>query len=58
MANLKYEIRSDHAATDARVDMKLEAAVIPISDVDRGKTFHWNLGWRLDADFSYSATCG
>jgi catechol 2,3-dioxygenase-like lactoylglutathione lyase family enzyme len=35
------------------VDMKLEAVVIPVSDVDRAKEFHGNLGWRLDADFPF-----
>src|SRR5262245_12448651 len=34
-----------------RVDFKLEAVVIPVSDVDRAKRFSGNLGWRLDADF-------
>jgi catechol 2,3-dioxygenase-like lactoylglutathione lyase family enzyme len=32
------------------VDMKLEVAVIPVSDVDRAKRFYENLGWKLDAD--------
>jgi catechol 2,3-dioxygenase-like lactoylglutathione lyase family enzyme len=32
------------------VDMKLEVIVIPVSDVDRAKTFYASLGWRLDAD--------
>jgi catechol 2,3-dioxygenase-like lactoylglutathione lyase family enzyme len=36
----------------ARVDMKLEIVVIPVSDVDRAKQFYANLGWRLDADFA------
>ena len=35
----------------ARVDMKLELVVIPVSDVDRTKEFYGKLGWRLDADF-------
>ena len=35
------------------VDMKLEAIVIPVSDVDRAKRFYGNLGWRLDADFAF-----
>ena len=40
-------------ATKARtVDLKLEIAVIPVSDVDRAKAFYANLGWRLDADFA------
>jgi catechol 2,3-dioxygenase-like lactoylglutathione lyase family enzyme len=30
--------------------MKLEAVVIPVSDVDRAKRFYGSLGWRLDAD--------
>lgn len=33
------------------IDMKLEAIVIPVSDVDRSKSFYAGLGWRLDADF-------
>jgi catechol 2,3-dioxygenase-like lactoylglutathione lyase family enzyme len=32
------------------VDMKLEAIVIPVADVDRAKHFYSKLGWRLDAD--------
>jgi catechol 2,3-dioxygenase-like lactoylglutathione lyase family enzyme len=54
MANLKDEIRSDDArdASVARIDMKLEIVVIPVSDVDRAKEFYGRLGWRLDADFA------
>src|SRR6186997_1024369 len=44
------EVRSDDA-TVARVDMKFEVVVIPVSDVDRAKEFYGRLGWRLDADF-------
>jgi catechol 2,3-dioxygenase-like lactoylglutathione lyase family enzyme len=36
----------------AKVDMKLEIVVIPVSDVDRAKRFYGGLGWRLDADFA------
>ena len=32
------------------MDMKLEIAVVPVSDVDRAKKFYTDLGWRLDAD--------
>jgi catechol 2,3-dioxygenase-like lactoylglutathione lyase family enzyme len=32
-------------------DMKLEVIGIPVSDVDRAKSFYQSLGWRLDADF-------
>ena len=37
-------------ASVGSVDMKLEAVVIPVSDVDRAKEFYERLGWRLDAD--------
>jgi catechol 2,3-dioxygenase-like lactoylglutathione lyase family enzyme len=37
----------------ARVDMKFEAVVIPVSDVDHAKDFYTKLGWRLDADFRF-----
>jgi catechol 2,3-dioxygenase-like lactoylglutathione lyase family enzyme len=30
--------------------MKLEVALIPVSDVDRAKEFYTSLGWRLDSD--------
>lgn len=33
-----------------KVDLKLEAVVIPVSDVDRAKSFYSGLGWRVDAD--------
>jgi catechol 2,3-dioxygenase-like lactoylglutathione lyase family enzyme len=33
------------------IDMKLEVVAIPVSDVDRAKSFYQSLGWRLDADF-------
>jgi len=36
-----------------RIDLKLEAVVVPVSDVDRAKEFYGKLGWRLDADFSF-----
>ena len=44
------EVRSSDA-TGARVDMKFEIVVIPVSDVDRAKEFYGRLGWRLDADY-------
>src|ERR1700679_2351115 len=52
----KYEVRSNNATSDerlARIDLKLEAIVIPVSDVDRAKEFYGRLGWRLDADFPF-----
>ena len=50
------EVRSNPQTSDAsvsRVDMKFEAAVIPVSDVDRAKEFYARLGWRIDADFAF-----
>ena len=35
------------------MDMKMEAVVVPVSDVDRAKKFYQGLGWRLDADFPF-----
>ena len=54
MATLQPEIRSNDAtrASVARVDMKFEIVVIPVSDVDRAKEFYARLGWRLDADYA------
>ena len=31
--------------------MKLEVVTLPVSDLDRAKSFYQSLGWELDADF-------
>jgi catechol 2,3-dioxygenase-like lactoylglutathione lyase family enzyme len=41
-------------ASIEHVDLKIEVAVIPVSDVDRAKEFYGGLGWRLDADVAPS----
>jgi catechol 2,3-dioxygenase-like lactoylglutathione lyase family enzyme len=49
------KVRNNDAARNAgvaRIDMKLEVIVIPVSDVDRAKEFYERIGWRLDADRS------
>jgi catechol 2,3-dioxygenase-like lactoylglutathione lyase family enzyme len=49
------EVRSNDAARNAgvaRIDMKLEVVVIPVSDVDRAKEFYERIGWRLNIDRS------
>ena len=58
MANLKNEIPGNDAsdASAARVDMKLEIVVIPVSDVDRAKEFYGRLGWRLWTPTSLAVT--
>lgn len=45
-------VTATEAANAPHVDLKLEVAVIPVSDVDRAKRFYSGLGWRLDADFA------
>jgi catechol 2,3-dioxygenase-like lactoylglutathione lyase family enzyme len=49
------EISNEHATktpTAPAFDLKLEVVVLPVSDVDRAKSFYEGLGWRLDADFA------
>jgi catechol 2,3-dioxygenase-like lactoylglutathione lyase family enzyme len=49
------EVSSEGATGAAPVksgEMKLEVVVIPVSDVDRAKTFYEGLGWRLDIDLA------
>ena len=49
------EDRRDASGTASvgNVDLKFEAVVVPVSDVDRAKAFYGSLGWRLDADFPF-----
>jgi catechol 2,3-dioxygenase-like lactoylglutathione lyase family enzyme len=44
--------RVTQSPSAAKVELKLEVVVLPVSDVDRSKRFYGNLGWRLDADFA------
>jgi catechol 2,3-dioxygenase-like lactoylglutathione lyase family enzyme len=45
--------RSGSAETTGRgVETKLEAIVLPVSDVERAKAFYARLGWRPDADLA------
>lgn len=54
MANTTYEPQTEttNKSNAARIDMKLEIVVLPVSDAERAKQFYAKLGWRLDADFS------
>jgi len=45
--------RATQTSTDRMTDTKLEAVVIPVSDVDRAKRFYGGLRWREDADFAF-----
>jgi catechol 2,3-dioxygenase-like lactoylglutathione lyase family enzyme len=52
------ETHGDGAADSPPVsagEMKLEVVVVPVSDVDRAKSFYEALGWRLDADLAVEA---
>ncbi|HUA92433.1 MAG TPA: VOC family protein [Terracidiphilus sp.] len=54
MVNVTAEVETNNASAEASVaklDMKFEIVVIPVSDVDRAKEFYARLGWRLDADY-------
>ena len=56
MANVAHQVQTNGTAGEAnvaKVDMKFEIVVIPVSDVDRAKEFYAKLGWRLDADYDY-----
>jgi catechol 2,3-dioxygenase-like lactoylglutathione lyase family enzyme len=46
------KISESAIGTQSVRDMKLEVAVIPVSDVDRAKRFYGGMGWRLDADIT------
>ena len=43
---------SAEAPEAGTIDLKLEVVTLPVSDVDRAKSFYQSLGWRLDADFN------
>jgi catechol 2,3-dioxygenase-like lactoylglutathione lyase family enzyme len=43
---------ADVSPASATVDMKLEVVTVPVSDIDRAKSFYQSLGWRLDADIA------
>jgi catechol 2,3-dioxygenase-like lactoylglutathione lyase family enzyme len=45
--------RDTQRSPAARVDLKLEVVVVPVSDVERAKSFYQGLGWRVDADFAH-----
>ncbi len=53
MANATEEVQVSDASNSsvAKIDMKFEIVVIPVSDIDRAKEFYARLGWRLDADY-------
>jgi catechol 2,3-dioxygenase-like lactoylglutathione lyase family enzyme len=53
MSSTHDHTNTTNEAKAAVNDLKLEAVVIPVADVDRSRAFYANLGWRLDADFPF-----
>ncbi len=53
MSTTDVEMLGEGTPITGTVDLKLEAVVIAVSDVERSKAFYASLGWRLDADFSF-----
>jgi predicted enzyme related to lactoylglutathione lyase len=49
----QVSLERDVASSEGKVDLKLEAITIPVSDIDRAKEFYAGLRWRLDADFTH-----
>jgi catechol 2,3-dioxygenase-like lactoylglutathione lyase family enzyme len=45
---------SAQTAAPSTIDMNLEVVTLPVSDVDRAKTFYQSLGWRFDIDLVVS----
>ena len=44
--------RDSTTTNGAPIAMRLEVVVLPVSDVDRAKSFYGGLGWRQDADLA------
>jgi len=54
MSNTAQKESSDEVRAVARVDMKFEVVVIPVSDVGPARrNSTGKLGWRLDGDFRF-----
>ncbi|HET8587925.1 MAG TPA: glyoxalase, partial [Candidatus Limnocylindria bacterium] len=51
MASTDVSSEQSQAPSALGVDMALEVVTLPVSDVDRAKSFYQSLGWRLDIDF-------
>jgi catechol 2,3-dioxygenase-like lactoylglutathione lyase family enzyme len=43
---------STEVAKPGTIDMAIEVVTVPVSDVDRAKSFYESLGWRLDIDLA------
>jgi catechol 2,3-dioxygenase-like lactoylglutathione lyase family enzyme len=50
MASTDVSSAASTERTGLGVDMALEVVTLPVSDVDRAKSFYQSLGWRFDID--------
>jgi catechol 2,3-dioxygenase-like lactoylglutathione lyase family enzyme len=56
MSTTELKTATTAAPETKPIDLKLEVAVVPVSDAERAKQFYASLGWREDADFPLSET--
>jgi predicted enzyme related to lactoylglutathione lyase len=54
MAGTDVSGEATSGTTTQGVDMNLEVVTLPVSDVDRAKSFYESLGWRFDIDLAVS----
>jgi catechol 2,3-dioxygenase-like lactoylglutathione lyase family enzyme len=52
MSSTDAHAESSEVSAPGTIAMRLEVVTVPVSDVDRAKSFYLSLGWRLDADFT------
>jgi predicted enzyme related to lactoylglutathione lyase len=45
-------LSSTEAVQPSTIDMALEVVQVPVSDIDRAKSFYQSLGWRFDIDLA------
>jgi catechol 2,3-dioxygenase-like lactoylglutathione lyase family enzyme len=49
----KHQLKDSSRGVEI-VDMNLEVVTLPVSDIDRAKSFYQSLGWRFDIDLVVS----
>jgi predicted enzyme related to lactoylglutathione lyase len=54
MADTDVSGKATSATSTQGVDMNLEVVTLPVSDVDRAKSFYESIGWRFDIDLVVS----
>jgi catechol 2,3-dioxygenase-like lactoylglutathione lyase family enzyme len=54
MSSTQVSSEAAAQAVPAKVPLRFEVTILPVSDVDRAKAFYQGLGWRLDIDLVLS----